>query len=843
MTTRALLALALFGAPLAHAADDLTDFLIAKRAVYFQDASGTPNTPLQNAAFLDFSFQIAPGTIFYYNAISPQFHADGNLLPYSTLTNDYLAGFDVADSTSALDSRYPVTANHIFSTSTNITLSGSAQGSFFGLASYSYYVPRLSNYTTAQVATPGTSFTVQLFQNATGPEAIGFDNYISLTLFDPADLSVAYEGPQESKTDLFHTLPGSALASGENRLLRVRFVSPASESTTTPPHDYPVLANYLRETWLTLKTFNAVSFDATHALTWSSYWTQTGPQAPTLRASQPHAFNASLTLNQAKTLDAVNLHQIATGESFPLTQDPDNTRTYTYTDNDAEGYAGGRFAFGFRPVGEASRLLWGDWWQQDLDGIEINNWDACQAVQSRRGTFTVKLPALPYADGDISQAQVALYQVGPGEQPLGIVTSPVGGDWQTLRLSTSTLTPETTYAAKLTFAPEPESDDSPLDTANQAITEFTFTTGPTTWEDVAVARLIRGAYFDNGNGLDTPANPITFRADLTEDVPAALTAVTLRRDLNGTTPQALTRADGEDDRWQLDEAFADEAAREAAWPDGFYRFAATRASDGLTQGAQVELGASSGAFPATQVDTSLLTLGQLDPSLPIPLAWTGFAATGAGDSVTWEAYDATFTTLLASGTVESIAADGHSGVIPANVLAADTEYRLRVGFRETLAEDELSFTDATLLAVEENWTLVPLTTGPAVFGTWLSGYLSPDQLADPAYADPLANPELDRLSNLLEFALNGNPLAPDLLPLPALSSDRLAFVYQFQRRVDSPLLSYQVRHGDTLPTLTPYAGTLSVITPGTPYETVEARFDLADAIFVDLLIRANQASE
>jgi hypothetical protein len=90
----------------------------------------------------------------------------------------------------------------------------------------------------------------------------------------------------------------------------------------------------------------------------------------------------------------------------------------------------------------------------------------------------------------------------------------------------------------------------------------------------------------------------------------------------------------------------------------------------------------------------------------------------------------------------------------------------------------------------------------ALAGGQLQAVYSPDVFVDwtgswawgGRDSSPSGDPDQDGMTNLAEYALNGNPLAPDAATAPAasLAGDRLAVT--FQRRAD-PLLRYTVRGG------------------------------------------------
>lgn len=77
------------------------------------------------------------------------------------------------------------------------------------------------------------------------------------------------------------------------------------------------------------------------------------------------------------------------------------------------------------------------------------------------------------------------------------------------------------------------------------------------------------------------------------------------------------------------------------------------------------------------------------------------------------------------------------------------------------------------------------------FSSWQSAFFTPSQLADPLISGPDADPDLDGLKNLMEFAFDLDPLLPDAarLPRPQTIGDR--FVVSFTE----PLRIAGIRYG------------------------------------------------
>jgi hypothetical protein len=85
------------------------------------------------------------------------------------------------------------------------------------------------------------------------------------------------------------------------------------------------------------------------------------------------------------------------------------------------------------------------------------------------------------------------------------------------------------------------------------------------------------------------------------------------------------------------------------------------------------------------------------------------------------------------------------------------------------------------------------------FDTWANAVFTPAQLANASISGRLADPDNDRLPNLLEYALDGHPTIPNTAPLPR-SSVEVVFgeeirrhLFQFSRRRRATDLTYIVQ--------------------------------------------------
>lgn len=93
-----------------------------------------------------------------------------------------------------------------------------------------------------------------------------------------------------------------------------------------------------------------------------------------------------------------------------------------------------------------------------------------------------------------------------------------------------------------------------------------------------------------------------------------------------------------------------------------------------------------------------------------------------------------------------------------------------------------------------------LASIPSTFRDWQQRYW-PDT-DDPAIVGPDADPDGDRLGNLLEYALDADPTVPDDSALPEIGADTVDgqryLTLTYRRRTDDPTLTYEVVASDNL---------------------------------------------
>ena len=103
---------------------------------------------------------------------------------------------------------------------------------------------------------------------------------------------------------------------------------------------------------------------------------------------------------------------------------------------------------------------------------------------------------------------------------------------------------------------------------------------------------------------------------------------------------------------------------------------------------------------------------------------------------------------------------------------------------------------------------------PETYGTWLTLYFSPDQIADASTTGPAADPDGDGVPNLLEYAFNLDPTFPEPVPMVAstgvrglpliqpkavsASDTRLTVEYVRRTSGSGPGITYQVQWTSSL---------------------------------------------
>jgi hypothetical protein len=170
--------------------------------------------------------------------------------------------------------------------------------------------------------------------------------------------------------------------------------------------------------------------------------------------------------------------------------------------------------------------------------------------------------------------------------------------------------------------------------------------------------------------------------------------------------------------------------------------------------------------------------GDLNSALPVQLAISGTASNGI------DYYELTNVVVIPSG-----AASANLYVWP-----------LSDGLPE--GEETVQFSvmpEAGYLIGTPSADTVYLQDAP--WDAWRWEHFSAEQLNNPAISGDLADPDLDSLVNLLEYAFNFDPLGPDEDPgfsgavetVSSLAGEQMAYVVRFHRRLDPSDLIYEVQ--------------------------------------------------
>jgi hypothetical protein len=156
------------------------------------------------------------------------------------------------------------------------------------------------------------------------------------------------------------------------------------------------------------------------------------------------------------------------------------------------------------------------------------------------------------------------------------------------------------------------------------------------------------------------------------------------------------------------------------------------------------------------------------------------------------------------------------------------------GYSLVLRNDNLipaSYSSPAAWALSATTGGSPGTTNGAVFTAdftlWRSSRFSPADLANPLLSGPLADPDHDGLSNLLEFALAGDPLDPaDVLTFAVRDGAELVFSFKRPRQ---PLgITYSIEEASTLPAWGPVSAIPEIVSPNSETETVRTRVPIGN---------------
>ncbi len=112
-----------------------------------------------------------------------------------------------------------------------------------------------------------------------------------------------------------------------------------------------------------------------------------------------------------------------------------------------------------------------------------------------------------------------------------------------------------------------------------------------------------------------------------------------------------------------------------------------------------------------------------------------------------------------------------------------------------------------LVTVNSGGVTLSSYLGPASnFSSWQNGHFTPQQLNDPTISGPNQDPDGDGVSNLLEYALNGDPLDAASNNRPVESHDATYFSIIYTRVLAASDLDYQVQQATSV-------GSWSNVTP------------------------------
>ncbi|MEO0796343.1 MAG: hypothetical protein AAFX93_14330 [Verrucomicrobiota bacterium] len=811
--------------------EPLEGFIVEKKEIAYQEANGASTIPAQNPVFLRYFFDIAQST----NLVSAEFEANFTDYPFTLQTPTRWSGFYGATTLNSLNLTFPPTVEYQFLTTLNAQTTKTSTINFGRFDPFMAF-PNISNFFNAENYSVNTTLILVLSQTSGGSSGgIGLENFHNFTVFDPVTLAVVHEQSNLSQFTGNYQIPPGTLTANREYLARIQFVSPDRINEASAFNEYETQSRFIRETWFVIKTQNVVAnrFAETLNVIWGRRFEQNTAGDP-VEIPDEDTFTVTYDGSVEEGVSAVALHQLHTGQTFTLEPVPDPVLPDTYR-FELDGAAtadiqDGLFSAGLRNTDGTTASVFGESTTERSTGpTAVVNWEACQNIQSRR-SFQIKFQR-PDGSTGVLQALIQIKNQNGDVVASRFANVPDGTNEFEAQISANSLQPDTLYQGSIETR-----DTSTIGSTEKIVfraatfTEFPVRTTPTTLDGIAEARLIRGEYFDNGNGIDAPDQPFSFTAEIVESTQGALSAASIKRDVNGAPVSSLQRLVPTGDRWQLEQSFDTEQDLDTAWPDDFYRFNVTQTVGGGPSSARLEPGGTSTTFPATQIDTTYLSQTIFDPSLPVPVAWTGFDASGPNTTVSVTATDRTNDELVYSGDLINIADDGLSGFIERNALEPIGTYDLRIAFRTLKSQDTVSFDGTVLSNFEENWTIITAIMGLAAYQPWLELRLTPEQLNDPFYTDPNSNPDGDSFSNLAEFAIDGHPTRST--EFPAFEVTSTTFGFQFERRKNYPLLGYHVEYSTDLVNFMPFEDDYRVVFTGPFYDLVEARFVKGARLFI-----------
>lgn len=804
---------------------ELTNFTVNKRLTYYQDGA-TLATP-QQAAYLDYYFGITGNT----NLLSASFAANLATVPMQIQEDDGWRGYVAFSTQAGLTNTYPNLTFYDFTTQLLGDGPRVSRGNFISGAGFPFNTPQVNFYSNTQTISPFTQFQINLTNDAFGPTGSLGPNLILLSVFDPVTLNAVYEQIY-AYNDKTLEIPAGTLSANRDYLAHIQFISPDTLTPASGTSRYAVVTRYLSENWLRLRTLGNVT-TLTPSINRKWAWSQNGPAALTAE-SDLDSLQALLPRPAANDVADATFIQIGLHREYAMKEEPaasDYAFSYTLSASELADFTGDLVGVGWKYNSGKTNLEFDNWsLSEPTQGPEILNWDAAQAiVASSEFTLSVQRPdnfsGMVEAELEIrTLAEEVIYSASASAGSTGPIE---------VTLPPDTLEPDVSYQASLKLT-NPQEPGAPLQLNVIHQVSFFLSSTSGTWPGVASAGIYRGTYFDHGTGAVDPAQGASFTVILTEDTPGELESATIER----MTPSQLhqPKAQGEyplsrnskfPDQWRFVRFYESESTLLTYFPYANYIFRTTLGDEVSTRVlSSTELQSEA---PQIILETGYL-LDQPDPSLPIPIRWTGFDANAAGASV--EVMLGTVST--AAIPLTNLSPDGLGGYLPRNLLSANAEHQLRLVFRRDLEVDDQTFENTKIIQGDEYFTMLTLTTGAANFQAWLEEHFDAEQLADPAISAPEANPDHDAYDNVHEFVLNQNPLA--FSAAPSIQDAGAFFLVEFDWRSDTPLLVYELRTSSTLEPPFEVVSVEPSVIPGNPYDKVRFTFPDATPLFVQLVV-------
>lgn len=811
---------------------ELIDFVVDKRAVYYQDSSFV-SVPT-NAAFLDYSFEITGDTTLIDSGTS--FSANLQPVPFQFQDEDQWRGYVACPSVTQLQNTYPNLDFYDFTTQILGDAPRVSQGEYFSGAAFPLFVPQVSNFLSTTSITPGAAFTINLSNNANGAMSSEFDNYILLSLYDPVSLETVFEEPY-AYTDTTLEIPSDVLSLNQDFLARIQFVSPDTLHPASGTSEYPVQTRYLRENWLRLRTAgNAPTLTPVINREW--VWKQVNAGNLTAQSDQD-SLTVTIPRPAANNASGATFIQIDLRRQHPLeATDPGDNDAFslTFSGSELEAFDSSLVGVGWEFDSGKTNFEFTPWdLAEPTQGPEILNFEACQQFPST-SDFTIIVERPDNLTGDIL-AELAIRTIDDQLIYQESVNVGQSGDIY-VAIPADTLAPDTTYEATLHLRPE-EDPGAALELFATHTVTFPVEARQATWPGVKSVAQYRGAYFDNETGEPSFPMKASFSLIITELEEGTLSSASIQEQklqpISTLDNTVYHLARSTDFRGQFGMSYLGETESDVLQAFPYATYDVSTELNSVVSTRPIELTEVSAAAPTIQVDTSYFG-DNLDPSLPIPIRWTGIDVSDSNVTLEFMVLDES--PIAPDGAdafpIEAIAADGFSGVIPPNTLAPNTDYSFLIVFRRNLEADTDAFEETEIILGDEYFTNVELTTGTAQYASWLGDYLDNAQLNDPTYAAPDANPDGDQFDNVQEFALNLDPLQSS--PGPRIQDGGTFYLFEFDWRRDAPLINYELRYTSTLvPPFDVYEDDPNTIL-GSPYDQLRFFFPYVTPLFVQLVV-------